>query len=274
MPQNIAALIGVLYYMEDPTTLRKTYRLLSDLFACKKDVPLTSSEVFVCLDWLKTVLVPGHGPVGGPLGPRFAPPAPPRALHVQWPPSMDDTEASQVPDMTPIKKQIREIIAQNSLESPVLMADAEQHSSSHPNASDAAPECQSFKKAPVILTRTAKTILDVLDNNKLEPSQPIHVAMEEDHKDHSHLHMRHHRTPEKDLPIVELPEPTGADPHHHVGAFDLNLPRRSSLSSDLPRFHFSLDLDTAVEEAGAEAEADHSDPSLSSKLPHFEFNIE
>lgn len=116
-------------------TLLPSYRRLADFFSTKGDAPLSSAEVTVCLEWLREATVKS--------APVFATPAPSlRSIRKQ---------ATKTVDLTPVKRQIRELLASRE-ESSEMRVDGK------------AADGIVTRPKPVAMTRTAKTILDVLDN--------------------------------------------------------------------------------------------------------------
>lgn len=177
-------------------------------------------------------------------------------------------------DMTPVKRQIRELIAQTPVEATDMIGDSFEVSAP-PTASsksdETTPDRQAPKRAPVVLTRTAKTILDVL-NCQREILPPSASSTEDSNLRSNNPSAKHDRTPDKDLPIVELPEPPAVGPHSPKEPLDLdNNERRPSLPADLPRFHFDLGPSPDDNDNGnRETSRLLSDPSL----PRFEFDIQ
>lgn len=160
---------------------RDTFGLLADFFECKGDQALTQNEVAVCLEWLQQVTQPAI----------FSTPATIRksARLVATSATPIKQLSPQQPDMTPVKRQIKELLAsaagtpaKSNLTDKVMPIDDGVISESAP-----APTC-SPATGSIIITRTAKTILDVLSSGGGE------------------LSARDNRTPEKAKPVVALPD--------------------------------------------------------------------
>lgn len=125
------------------------YRRLADFFSNKGDAPLTSAEVTVCLEWLREVTQQMAIPVvpAVPVIPVFATP-----LHRQRTAPVLATPRHKPTEMTPVKQQILELLSARE-ELP------EKKDTIMTSATTEAPAASST----VTITRTAKTILDILD---------------------------------------------------------------------------------------------------------------
>lgn len=131
-----------------PATTFNTYKLLADFFDGKGDTPLTPAEVAVCLEWLHQVTLPTI----------FATPL---RANVRT----TATTSTRKPDMTPAKKQIQELLATRQ----IVMEENGNMNIDKPNEPSSDREESTVKvdtkvKRAVVITRTAKAILDVLDN--------------------------------------------------------------------------------------------------------------
>lgn len=161
---------------------RDTFGLLADFFECRGDQALTQNEVAVCLEWLQQVTQPAI----------FSTPATIRKsarLAATSTTPMKQLTPHQ-PDMTPVKKQIKELLAsatgtpaRSDLSDRVMPIDGDV-------TLENARAPTSPATGPIIITRTAKTILDVLSSAGGDPST------------------RDHETPEKGKPVVALPGPS------------------------------------------------------------------
>ncbi|PJF19773.1 hypothetical protein PSACC_00416 [Paramicrosporidium saccamoebae] len=197
--------------------LLPAYRRLSDFFSTKGDAPLTSAEVTVCLEWLRDATVKS--------APVFATPVPiPRSIRKPAPKAID---------MTPVKRQIRELLRREE-----TVIETKGTAMDEVDKVEKAPA-----KLPVAMTRTAKTILDALDN----PVRQI---------------------PEENTPIIDiipLNKPVGTSQTQFEDPMPVEDDSVSMEDSPtLPSFEFRWDDSTDIRRMG------YSVPA--SELPQFHFN--
>jgi hypothetical protein len=166
-----------------PLHTSTTYGRLAGFFDSKGDVPLSATEVAVCLEWLREVTQPTT---------TLMTPVPRRTDRTDRMERMERTERKVLPkvpklvDLTPVKRQIRELIAERPLVeshmediSMVNEAPVKAESIARTNSSISLMEKTPVKVKPIVMTRTAKSILDVLDRPREQEVEQFTVPERE-----------------------------------------------------------------------------------------------
>lgn len=221
-------------------TITAIYSRVADFFESKDGAPLSPAEVAVCLEWLKQATENKNPESSHLTTPR------PRALPYPFvrQPSAPATarrlrpKTPNVHSLVPMKKQVRDLLAGNAappVQETLLPPEPTQKSTStlmDIQTDQPVDTPQTPKRHSTVVTRTAKTILSVLDTTasaplSVDPPAAVDCAVQDVH-------------PPAIVPVAVSAAPAPIAAH---------APAPVPASDPLPKYHFAALSDGPVSHA-------------------------